>query len=354
MASKPKKAPITFKEVVTALLDNNRPFSPRYLHKFSDISPTDLEALKKIWLQINLDRRVALLEDLEELAEADTVVSFDDLARLAMGDPDARVRLIAIRLLWESDDVKLVPVFTKMMFEDKEEIVRAQAASAIGLFIYIGELEAIPSFSHHQIEDNLLKVLNGTDSPLVRRRALESLGFSSREEIPDLIRKAYNEADPQWLASALFAMGRSADGQWEESVLNNLDNSDSDVQIEAVRAAGQLELGSAREELLKMLEDFADLDVDLKAALVWSLSQIGGDGVQEALDQLYDETEDDDEAEYIEAALDNLQFTDSGGDLTMMGLPVDEDDLLNTIIDVNEKEGDEESGNHKRRKRKTD
>jgi hypothetical protein len=126
------------------------------------------------------------------------------------------------------------------------------------------------------------------------------------------------------------------------------------VQIEAVRAAGQLELGSAREELLKILEDFADLDVDLKAALVWSLSQIGGDGVQEALDQLYDETEDDDEAEYIEAALDNLQFTDSGGDLTMMGLPVDEDDLLNTIIDVNEKEGDEESGNHKRRKRKTD
>ena len=310
--------------------------------------------MKKIWLQINLDRRVALLEDLEELAEADTVVSFDDLARLAMSDPDGRVRLIAIRLLWESDDIKLVPVFTKMMFEDKEEIVRAQAASAIGLFIYIGELEAIPSFSHHQFEDNLLKVLNGTDSPLVRRRALESLGFSSRDEIPDLIRKAYNEDDPQWLASALFAMGRSADQQWEEPVLNNLDNSDQDVQIEAVRAAGQLELGSAREELLKMLEDFADLDIDLKAALVWSLSQIGGDGVQEALDQLYDETEDDDEAEYIEEAIDNLQFTDSGGDLTMMGLPLDEDDLLNTIIDVNEKDGDEESGNHKRRKRKTD
>jgi len=354
MASKPKKAPILFKEVVTALLDNNRPFSPRYLHKFSDISPTDLEALKKIWLQINLDRRVALLEDLEELADADTVVSFDDLARFTLSDPDARVRLIAIRLLWESDDIKLVPVFTRMMFEDKEEIVRAQAASAIGLFIYIGELDAVPSFSHHQIEDDLLKVLNGSDSPLVRRRALESLGFSSREEVPDLIRKAYKETDPQWLASALFAMGRSADEQWEESILDNLDNSNPDVQIEAVRAAGQLELKTAREALLKMLEDFADLDVDLKAALVWSLSQIGGDGVQEALDQLHDETEDDDEADYIEEAMNNLQFTDSGGDLSMLGLPMDEDDILNTIIDVNEKEGDEESGNHKSRKRKTD
>jgi HEAT repeat protein len=354
MATKPKKAPITFKEVVTALLDNNRPFSPRYLHKFSDISPTDLEALKKIWLQINLDRRVALLEDLEELAEADTLVSFDEVARFALNDPDARVRTTAIRLLWESDDIRLVPVFTKMMVEDNEEIVRAQAASAIGLFVYVGELEAIPSFSHHQIEDALLKVLNGPDTPLVRRRALESLGFSSREEVPDLIRKAYNESDPQWLASALFAMGRSADEEWEDSILKNLDHSNPDVQVEAIRAAGQLELKSAREDLLKMLEDFEDMDIEQRAALVWSLSQIGGDGVREALDQLYDNIEDEDEGEFIEEALDNLSFTDSGGDLSMMGLPVDEDDMLNTIIDVNEKEGDEESGNHRRKKKKND
>ena len=354
MASKPKKSLVTFKEVIAALLDNNRPFSPRYLHKFSDISSTDLESLNKIWLQVNLDRRVTLLEDLEELAEADTVVSFDELARFALSDPDGRIRTIAIRLMWESDDVRLVPVFTKMMFEDKEEIVRAQAATAIGLFVYVGELEAIPSFSHHKIENDLLKVLNGTDTPLVRRRALESLGFSSREEIPALIRKAYNENDTQWLASALFAMGRSADEQWEESILKGLDLPDPDVQIEAIRAAGQLELGSAREDLLNKVEELEELDVDMRAAVVWSLSQIGGEGVREALAKLFDDTEDEDEAEYIEEALDNLSFTDSVGDLSMLGLPVNEEDLLNTIIDVNEKEGDDESGNHKRRKKKND
>ena len=354
MATKPKKSPVTFKEVTAALLDNNRPFSPRYLHLFSDIAPSDLEALKKIWLQINLDRRVALLEDLEELAEADTVVSFDDLAKWALSDPDGRIRTIAIRLLWENDDVRLAPVFTKMMFEDKEEIVRAQAASAIGLFVFVGELETIPSFSHHKIEDDLLKVLNGTDTPLVRRRALESLGFSGREEVPPQIRKAFESGDSQWLASALFAMGRSADEQWEESILANLDHPDQDVQIEAVRAAGQLELASARETLLKMIENSEEMDVDLRAAVVWSLSQIGGEGVREALDQLYDDTEDEDEAEYIENALDNLPFTDSDGDLSMMGLPMNNDDLLNTIIDVNETEEDDESDNHKRKKKKRD
>ena len=96
MASKPKKSPVTFKELTAALLDDNRPFSPRYLHLFSDIASIDLEALKKIWLQVNLDRRVALLEDLEELAEADTVVSFDDLAHFALSDPDPRVQQVGL------------------------------------------------------------------------------------------------------------------------------------------------------------------------------------------------------------------------------------------------------------------
>ena len=181
MANKPKKPSVTFKEAILALLDSNRPFSPRYLHLFSDISISDLEELKKIWLQVTLDRRVALLDDLEELAESDTVLSFDEVARLALSDPDGRVRTSAIRLMWESDDVTLVPVFTNIMFEDKEEIVRAQAASAMALFVYIGELEAIPSFSHHKIENDLLKVLNGADAPLVRRRAL---GCGALEE-PD-------------------------------------------------------------------------------------------------------------------------------------------------------------------------
>ena len=354
MASKPKKPSVTFEEVIKELVDNSRPFSPRYLHQFSDISSSDLEDLKKIWLQVNLDRRVALLEDLEELAEADTVLYFEDMARLALSDPDGRVRATAIRLLWESDDVRLVPVFTKMMFEDKEEIVRAQAASALGLFVYIGELEAIPSFSHRKIEDDLLKVLSGTDTPIVRRRALESLGFSSREEAPALIRKAYNDGDEQWVASALFAMGRSTDQQWEEAILKNLDHSDPDVQVEAIRAAGQLELDSAREPLLKKIEEGEGIDVDLRAAAIWSLSQIGGEGVREALDQLYNDTEDESETEYIEDAMDNLSFTDGVADLGMLGFPVDEEDRLNTIIDLNEQEGDDQSGDHKHRKRKHD
>jgi len=38
----------------------------------------------------------------------------------------------------------------------------------------------------------------------------------------------------------------------------------------------------------------------------------------------------------------------------MLGFPVDEEEQLNTIIDINDQEGDYESGDHKRRKKKHD
>ncbi len=46
----------------------------------------------------------------------------------------------------------------------------------------------------------------------------EALGFSSRPEVPDLIRQAYAIGQPEWMESSLFAMGRSADSIWETAV----------------------------------------------------------------------------------------------------------------------------------------
>ena len=87
------------------------------------------------------------------------------------------------------------------------------------------------------------------------------------------------------VASAIFAMGRSANDAWEDIVISNLQNQYVDVQEEAVRAAGELELQNAREEILELLDD-EGLDQDVFLAAIWSLSQIGGPGVQEKLDAI--------------------------------------------------------------------
>lgn len=336
-----KKVP--FEQVVNALLDENHLFPPSYLHRFSDIKAQDLEHLRKVWLQVNPTRRQSLLEDLEELAESDTMVLFNDVARFALSDPDAGVRATAIRLLWEDQDLKLIPVYINMMENDADSNVRAAAASALGLFVYLGELEEIPADTLRSVEDTLLRGATGPEQALIRRRALEALGYSSREEVPPLIQAGYDSEDTEWQSSALFAMGRSADPRWESAVTSMLDHVDVGIQLEAVRAAGQLELASAREPLLAMLDDGEEVDDDVFAAVIWSLSQIGGESVRERLEALADETDDDDEAEYIERALENLSFTEDFEIFDMFDFDADNKNAA-AGMELDDDEEDDEDG----------
>lgn len=297
------------KEVLTALLNTNSPFPPRLLHRFSDIAPADLSAVKAIWLQVTDNRRQAILEDLEDLVDSDTLTSFEDLARFALTDPLPTVRMPAIRLLWECVDSQLASTLIGILKNDADLQVRATAASALGQYIYYGEMEEIPEKTLHQVEDALLETIYGTDHLEVRRRALEALGFSSRDELTHLVENAYADKDPKWLISALCAMGRSANEKWAEKILNHLNHSNPDVQLEAVRAAGELSIVEARSEILDLLET-EDLDFDVRSAAIWSLSQIGGENVRDTLERMMEETDDDEEIEILEDALENLSFTE--------------------------------------------
>ena len=142
----------------------------------------------------------------------------------------------------------------------------------------------------------------------VKRKALESLGYSSLPEIHKLINRAVALQDNEWLASGLYAMGRSADPSWAKVIRENLNHQDESVREEAVRAAGELELKDIREKLLAMLDE--EEDDDIRAAAIWSLSQIGGEGVREAFSQLMETAEDDEFIDFLENAIDNLNFTD--------------------------------------------
>jgi len=333
-----------FEPVLDALLDENAPFPARYLHRFSDIEGKDVENLKRIWPQINVARRRLLLEDLENLAETDTLVSFLELSRLALEDPDPHVRALAIRLLWQEEDKTLTPRFIDMLKNDPDTEVRATAANALGYFVYLGELEEIPETLLRQVEDSLLAASLPKNHMLVRRRALESLGYSGRPEVPDLLEAAYQEGSAEWLASALFAMGRSADARWQNHVLDMLDHPMASVRFESVRAAGELELQRAREPLLAMVKEEEEEDVRLAA--IWSLSQIGGEGVRDTLEEILDEIEDDEEASLVEDALDNLTFTEEVALFDLLDYDADNPDL---VEEPEEEKPEKKRNSHKKK-----
>ena len=84
-----------------------------------------------------------------------------------------------------------------------------------------------------------------------------------------------------------------------------------------------------------MLEDEEDLE--MRQELIWALSKIGGEGVRDRLEEiLATETEDDEEAAFIEEAMDNLTFTEDMAQFDLFDLDPD--------VDFHEEDSDEASG----------
>jgi HEAT repeat protein len=330
--------PIPFSKVIDALLDDSTPFSPRYLNRLSDIEPDDKSSLEQTWSKISLRRREALLEDMEEIQLTDTVLSFEEVGRIALNDKDPRVRKRAIQILREYELVDLLPTFVHMSENDPDADVRAASAAALATYVYMGEVEDISPKKLKQVEECLLRLASSKDTKLVQRRALEALGFSSLKEVPPLIERAYASTDVEWVVTALFAMGRSANSRWNQQVLNMLTHQHPLVRAEAASAAGELEIKAAVSKLLELLED---VDLDVRMASIWSLSQIGGLGVRKALENILETTDDDEEANQIDKALENLDFTEEMQDLALLEIPEDGDEPDDSSDDDNDKDFNE-------------
>ena len=248
------------------------------------------------------------------------MVSFDDLARSLLKDDDPQVRVRAINLLWECSDPKLVPLYFSILDNDPDLDSRATAASILGQYISLGELDKIPSELLHAIEENLLSILKDDTPDLIKRRALEALGASTRRDVDSLIETSYHQKSTDWIVSAIHAMGRSSDERWEKFVLAHLFDQEQEIKSEAINAAGKLELESARTPLLDLLED--EEEEEIRKEIIWSLSCIGGEDVRSRLEELLD-LADEDEIDFLEEAVENLLFTEELDQFSLLDLEAD-------------------------------
>jgi len=337
---------VPFQQVVEALLDTEQVFPPKYLYQFSDLEADEITGLAKVWPNVPTWRRQALMEDIVLLGQRDTLLSFEALGRMTLQDPEPAVRLLAIQALGEFEEQDLARSFLQLLRSDPDMEVRAAAATALGLYVYAGEIETISEKLNRQVVEGLLAVTRSQEAELVRRMALESLGYSSRDEVAGRIDAAYNSGSTEWVASALFAMGRSANNSWRAEVLASLLNVMPAIRLEAARAAGELELKEARSRLFELLDD---PDEETRLASIWSLSQIGGEGVQLALEKLYSQSDSEEELAFLDEALDNLEYTEEVRLLPILDLSetditgdLEEDEDITWFSDLEEEDEDED------------
>ncbi len=326
----------TLQTALEHLVESDKDIPKNHLQYYSDLDPQSLKLFTDAWPRINPTRKLLLLDELLIHLDSETIVSYEEIGRALLNDSDGEVRARAIRLLAESDSPKLAAKLVEILLNDAELAPRMEAATLLGEFILLGELEKLTESLQRKMEDALMAVIRSEDNSSLRKRALEALSYSSRPEIAALIESAFERADPTWVASALRAMGRSHDERWNDDVAGKMLDDDPRIRFAAVEAAGELNIEDAGPILIKMLEDEEE-DDDVVAAAIWSLSQIGGDDARIYLLNLIENTEDENLTEFLEDALENLDFNTELNKFDLLSLD-DNDDLL----DLDDEEPDEE------------
>lgn len=297
-------------DLEATLLDENKPFDLQFLQFFSDISYDDLKKVKKVWSKVTQQRKVSLLQELENLMRIDTLISCDDFGVFALDDEDPVIKSQAINLLWECVDQNLATRFMSLLLEDKDPALSASAASGLGKFVLLGELDEIPKDLWKKIQNTLVEKYVSTSDQQLKQSILESLGYISSPQINDFITEAIKRPEKEWVLSALFAISRSANENWSKIILKKLDDLDPDVQLEAIKAAGELEIADAKETIIELLESSSpEEEIHLQA--IWSLSMIGGNDIQVLFQKMIDSSDSEKEAAMLEMAMDNLELTNS-------------------------------------------
>jgi HEAT repeat protein len=312
-----------FDDLLAALLDAARPLPIDRLSDLSDLDAERIARLRSAWPQIGDERRLALIEALGQLGDDKIEFTFERVHRMAMDDPLPKIRAEAIRNLWECEDPSLVAPLLSALDREPSAEVRAASGSALGAFLFLGETDSLPGDLLPRIEQGLLKACAADPEDEVRRLALESLGYSSREDVAPLIEKAYASADEAWKRSSLVAMGRSVNKAWAPDVTRELTSATPALRLEAARAAGELDLQDTVPALIDLLDD---VDDEIRHAAIWSLGQLGGEAAQSALVRLLDRSDDKEEIELLEDALGNLAFVDGTRDFLILDLDEPEDD----------------------------
>ena len=275
-----------YAEVLRHIGNSEEKLRIRYLYALSDITKEQLGLFRATWATIAAERRRLIIRQLAEITEQSFEVNFDPIFLLAMEDEDSQVRAAAIEGLWENENRALIAPLIRMMQSDEAEIVRAAAAAALGRFVLLAELDKLDSATGARIEEALrATIANPAETVEVRRRAIESIAYSSKAGVRKIIREAYESEDEKMQSSALFAMGRSADPYWRQVLLNELESRNPELRYEAARACGELELASAVPRLAELA--LQDPDREVQQAAVWALGNIGGKEARRILEMCY-------------------------------------------------------------------
>ncbi len=299
---------MSFESDLADLGDLSKRPSATQLVTFCDLDDIELARFEETWAEIEVTRRVHLVQELTELAEDSVDLNFDAVYKIALLDEQAEVRAAALRGLYEYDGHDLIARLVDVLAEDPDPSVRREAAITLGRYALASELGQLATDAAAAVRQALFTSAEDLEEDdQVRSRAVEALGALGGEETENLIESIYEE-DSIWLkVGAIDAMGRSCNPNWLPLILREMENSAPEMRHAAAFAAGEI----GEDEAIAQLKRMAVLDPDKEVQLsaVHSLGEVGGADAKVALKAILFEGEDKLE-EAVQEALNEIAFAE--------------------------------------------
>jgi hypothetical protein len=296
--------PLPIEETVASLSDSAKPLLSSKLAELSKLNAQELALFERAWENIEPKRRRQIMYRLVELAEENFELDFDDIFKNRLQDEDADVQSKAIEGLWENEETSLIDPFIKLLEPENALKVQATAATALGKFAMLAELEKLRPQHKTKVCRALLDVIEDKSRAVeIKRRALEAAAPLSLPQMERAIAKAYRSGEHRLKISAVFAMGKNCDPRWLPILIKELASADAEIRYEAANACGEL---GEKEAAPYLSELTTDPDADVQLAAIQALGKIGGPEAKDSLERCLT---DDNEAvqQAAELALDELE-----------------------------------------------
>ncbi len=277
------------------------------LAQLSGLTDDELSSMDSLWASVPVERRRKLIERLVTMAENNIDLDFTSVFKHSLSDVDPTVRALGVNGLWESNDRKLVKPLIALLQEDSHKDVRASAAVALGKFGELAQDGKLLSRDGERIKEMLLSLLEEPDEdPEVWRRVLEAAAVFNTPKVRELIGNAYASQESKLRISAIFAMGKTADGTWRPTLIKAADDDDPAIRYESALALGELAEEEAVPHLVQLIKDH---DTQVQLASIKSMGAIGGQLATRTLQKCLS-SNDDSIQEAAEVALRDIGVED--------------------------------------------
>jgi HEAT repeat protein len=299
---------MTFESTLDDLTDPAKRITSEQLTSLSYLDEAELRQLAELWPQIDVPRRLNVINAMIDIAADNVELNFDATFKLALMDEDFEVRGAGLRGLFEYEGRDLIRTLINLLREDEAPGVRREAAIALGRYALAGELGHLGESDTYQVRDALVESAEDElEEEFVRASAIEAVGAISGEETENLIESLFREESLGLKIGAVDAMGRSANESWLPLIIDEMESESPEMRHAAAFAAG----GIGAEEAIQPLRRLAitDPDREVQLAAIRGLAEIGGAAAAVALKSVLYEGSDD-LREALEEAISEAEFYD--------------------------------------------